>query len=640
VVEDGGFGRSRRSGVVVRGDAMEELCARSAGDARGSLFDQAQAEVHMAQELSLLGGEEEWPLIELHGPPEVVHERSGEEQVGAKPWMELGDVPAGRRDGDRVLEQPAGIRVVRVGCGRQDAEPGPEGRVGEEGADEGTQLGMGDLCGKELEEAVELFQVAASLRNERRRVFRCRLECPHLELEPVAEALHPPEHPDCVSLPKALVQQVDVAPDAGIDPPARIHELERQVGAAAAGAKALLAGDRVCALDDPVLCQLRDRHEPILGPASAASLAAMALVKPFRALRFAAGAAGPLDDLVSPPYDVISPEFHGQLLARSAYNAVRLVRPDDPAEAARLLAEWQREGVLVREAEPAVWLLEEDFVGPDGVARVRRSLVARTALEPYESGLVLPHERSFPKPRRGRLRLLEATRTKLSPILQLHDGDGPPEPPPRPPELEATLDGVTSRLWRLAPDAADGIAPPLVIADGHHRYEAALRFHAEDGSAETSHVLAALVSSSDPGLTIFPTHRVSAGPAPDLDGSFDLIPVAGAVEALDTLDALPRDRAAFALLRPDGAVVAQADRSGLDTAVVDQFPLERVRFTPSADEAARAVASGEAGAAFLVRAPTVEQVEALARAGERMPEKSTYFYPKLVGGLLFSPFDE
>jgi Protein of unknown function (DUF1015) len=499
---------------------------------------------------------------------------------------------------------------------------------------------MSDLGGEELEEAVELFEVAASLGDERRRICFGRLERPHLELEPIAEALDASEHVDGVTFPEALVEQVDVAPDPRVDSTARIDQLESQVWATFAGAKALLAGDRVRALDDPVFCQLRDRHGAILGPASAASLAAMALVKPFRALRYAPGVAGPLDDLVSPPYDVISPELHERLLAASPYNAVRLVRPDDPGEAARVLAEWRRDGVLVREEDAAVWLLEEEFVGPDGVARIRRSLVARTALEPYDRGVVLPHERSFPKPRRGRLRLLEATRTKLSPILQLHDGAGPPGPPSRPPDLEATLDGVTSRLWRLPPEAADGIQPPLVIADGHHRYEAALRFHEEDGDDETGHVLAALVSATDPGLTIFPTHRVSAAPAPDLDGSFDLIPVAGAADALDTLEGLPRDRAAFALLGPAGAVVAQAETGGLDTAVVDRFPLERVRYTPSADEAARAVESGDAGAAFLVRAPTVEEVEALARRGERMPEKSTYFYPKLVGGLLFSPFDE
>jgi uncharacterized protein (DUF1015 family) len=366
----------------------------------------------------------------------------------------------------------------------------------------------------------------------------------------------------------------------------------------------------------------------------------MALVKPFRALRYSAGTAGPLDALVSPPYDVISPALQERLLATSPFNAVRLVRPDDPDEAARLLALWQEEGILVREEEPAVWLLEEDFVGPDGVARTRRSLVARAALEPYERGVVLPHERSFPKPRRGRLLLLEATRTKLSPILLLHDGPAPPDAPARAAELEATLDGVTSRLWRLDARAAEDIEPPLTIADGHHRYEAALAFHERDGSEETAHVLAGLVSTSDPGLTIFPTHRVAGGAPPDLDGSFRVTPVAGAADALATLERLPRDRAAFALIRADGAFVAETDSPGFDTAVVDRFRLERVRFTPSADEAARAVVSGEAGAAFLVRPPTVAQVEAAARAGERMPEKSTYFYPKLVGGLLFSPFDE
>ena len=554
--------------------------------------------------------------------------------------MNLCHVPADRGDRHRVLQEPASVGMVCVGCGGQHPQPRAEVRIRDEPAQEPAQLGMRDLASEKLEEPVELIDVAARLWDKRGGISLGRLERAHLDLEAVAEALDASEDVHRIAFPKALVEQVDVAPDPRVDPPARINELERQVRASVASAKALLAGDRVRALDDPILCQLGDRHGAILGPASAASLAAMALVKPFRALRYAADAAGPLDDLVSPPYDVVSAELQARLLAESPYNAIRLVRPEDPGEAARLLEEWKRAGILVREDEPAVWLLEEDFVGPDGVARTRRSLVARAALEPYERGVVLPHERSFPKPRRGRLRLLEATRTKLSPILQLHDGPGPPAAPDRGPDLEATLDGVKSRLWRLPPDSAAGIEPPLVIADGHHRYEAALAFHQEDGTEETAHVLAALVSATDPGLTIFPTHRVSSAPAPDLDGSFELIPVAGAADALETLDQLPRDRAAFALLRQDGAVVARAEEAGLDTAVVDRFALQGVRFTPSAEEAARAVAAGDAGSAFLVRAPTVEQVEALARAGERMPEKSTYFYPKLAAGLLFAPFDE
>src|SRR5919109_4016065 len=272
----------------------------------------------------------------------------------------------------------------------------------------------------------------------------------------------------------------------------------------------------------------------------------MPLVKPFRALRYGE-AAGSLDALVAPPYDVISPEDHERLLAASRYNAVRLVRTDEPDEAARLLEEWRAAGILMREDETAVWLLEEDFEGPDDLRRTRRSLVARAALEPYERRIVLPHERSFPKPREGRLRLLRATRTKLSPILLLHDGPEPPPAPERPPDLEATLADVTSRLWRLDPAVAEEIRPPLVIADGHHRYEAALRFHEEDGSEETAHVLAAFASTRDPSLTIFPTHRVSSSAPAAVNGTKEV------AEALAALAALPLGQAGYVLVRPEGA---------------------------------------------------------------------------------------
>jgi hypothetical protein len=499
---------------------------------------------------------------------------------------------------------------------------------------------MRDLGGQKLEEAVELLHVTTRLGHERCRVCFRGLERANLELQTITEALHATEHAHGIALAETLVEKVDVAPHTRVDPTARIHELERQIGTPAAGAQTLFAGDCKCAFDDPVLGKLRNRHGSILGPASAASLAGMPLVKPFRALRYATEVAGPLDAVVSPPYDVISPELQERLLARSPYNSVRLVRPDDPEHAAQLLRDWQSEGILVREEEPSVWLLEEDFAGPDGAARTRRSIVARVALERYERGIVLPHERSFPKPMRGRLHVLQATRTKLSPILLMHDGAPPGEHPDRPPDLEATLEGVTSRLWRVDPAVLDGFAPPLVIADGHHRYEAAQSFHEEEGSEETAHVLAALVSTSDPGLTIFPTHRLTEGAPPELDGAFRLTQARGAEEAVQTLASLPREKAAFALLRPESVVVAQSDEPGLDTALVDRFGLGEVRFTPSAIEAERAVVEGEAGAAFLVRAPTVEQVEEAALAGERMPEKSTYFYPKLASGLLFSPFDE
>jgi uncharacterized protein (DUF1015 family) len=370
---------------------------------------------------------------------------------------------------------------------------------------------------------------------------------------------------------------------------------------------------------------------------------AVPLLKPFRALRYDAETAGPLDELVAPPYDVITPEAHERLLARSPWNVVRIVRPDDPDEAARELAEWQRNGVLVREARPAVWLLEEKYTGPDGVRRTRRGVAARVRLRPYGDGVVLPHEGTFSAPKEARLRLLRATRVKPSPIFLLHHGSAPT--PKGDPDLAAELDGVASRLWRLddpaaIEDALAGIAGPLLIADGHHRYESALRFYEEEGSEETAHVLAVLVGLDDDGLEIFPTHRVIAGRIPELDGQFRQTPLERRDDAQAALAAVGRDHPAFVLLRADGASLVEGSEQALDTALVDSLPLSEVAYTASAAEAERAVASGEATAAFLVRPPTVEQVEEFARAGVRMPPKSTYFFPKLTSGLLLAPFDE
>ena len=377
----------------------------------------------------------------------------------------------------------------------------------------------------------------------------------------------------------------------------------------------------------------------------------MALLKPFRALRYDAQTAGPLNDLVAPPYDVITASDLERLVGVSPFNVVRLIRPYEPELAVERFHAWQEAGILVREERPAVWRLEEEFVGPDGVHRFRHGLVARVRVDPRGRGAVLPHERIFSAPMEARLRLIRAVGAKLSPIFLLHGGP-PPSPIRVEPDLEATLQGVRSRLWRIDDPAAvaaevGAVRGPLVIADGHHRYEAALRYHEESGGEETAYVLATLVSCADEGLTIFPTHRVIAGALPELNGSFRLTPVpGGAGEALARLERLERDHPAFVLVRPAGVVLAELPDAGseplarLDVAAVDRLPLEGVTFTPSAREAEDAVASGRASAAFLVRAPTVGEVQEIAQAGKTMPEKSTYFYPKLASGLLFSPFDE
>jgi uncharacterized protein (DUF1015 family) len=368
-------------------------------------------------------------------------------------------------------------------------------------------------------------------------------------------------------------------------------------------------------------------------------------LKPFRALRYDPGTVGPLDAVVSPPHDVVTPDRREALVTASPYNAVRLLNPESPAEAAKLIGAWQDEGVLVRETEPAVWILEETFPGLDGGTRTRRGLVARVELLPYSNGQVLPHERTFERQKDARLELLRAVRMKLSPVFLVHEGASPAIPE-RAPDMEATLDGVTSRVWRIAGD--DAIAEALgrvdgrlLIADGHHRYETALAYHEEQGTEESGYVLSTLVSRDDDGLEILPTHRLVSGEPPELDSSFRLTDIEQSAEAgTAALAGLDRDHPAFVLLRRDSAQLAESEGAELDTAVIDRLPLEDVRYTPSAVAAEEAVRGGRADAAFLVRAPTLDQVSAVARAGELLPEKTTYFFPKLTSGLVFSPFDE
>ena len=194
----------------------------------------------------------------------------------------------------------------------------------------------------------------------------------------------------------------------------------------------------------------------------------MAVVKPFRAERYDESKAGPLERLVAPPYDVLSAEQREEYLARSPYNVVHLTLPDDEEKAGRDLTDWREQGVLARDQEPCYWLLSQDYVGPDGVPRTRTGLVASLRAEPYENGVVLPHERTHSGPKEGRLRLLRATRTQLEPIFLLYEGDSLRQPA-REPDLQSCGD----KLWRVE-DAPNFENTELLIADGHHRYETAV----------------------------------------------------------------------------------------------------------------------------------------------------------------------
>ena len=342
----------------------------------------------------------------------------------------------------------------------------------------------------------------------------------------------------------------------------------------------------------------------------------MPTVSPFRALRFDEAVAGPLDDLVAPPYDVIDDEARRGFLARSPFNIVHLTLPESPAAAGELLAEWRSEGVL-REEEPALWWVAQDYVGPDGVARTREGIAGAVEATPYAEGQVLPHERTHTGPKEGRLQVLRATRAQLEPIFLLYDADPPVSRPQGEPDLDVEEGGVRTRLWRLPAERLE-IDTPFLIADGHHRYETAVAFREENpGAPET---LAVLVSSRSPGLEIFPTHRV--------------------VEHLENeVPAEPTpawDPAALALYT-DGTFARVRSDDELDARAVERFAPHVARYTPDSGDAIAAVDRGEAEAAFLVRAPTVAQVAAFAARGETMPQKSTFFYPKLTSGLLVFP---
>ena len=358
----------------------------------------------------------------------------------------------------------------------------------------------------------------------------------------------------------------------------------------------------------------------------------MAEVKPFSALRYETARAGPLEDLVAPPYDVIGPAEREDYLARSPYNVVHLTLPDSEEEAGRDLRSWRENGVLATE-EPAVWALSQDYVGPDGVPRTRTGVVVSLKVEPYESGTVLPHERTHRGPKEGRLRLLRATQTQLEPIFLLYEGQAPFSIPDRAPELE--VEGA--RLWRLE-DGGIGEAfagRRLLIADGHHRYETALAYHEEVGTEASGHMMVVLVSLEDPGLTIFPTHRVFRETPPEL--------LAGErrddpESALRELERLERGRAAVVVY--DGKTELAVDGAGeLDVQLVDRLGQDGLTYTADWREGVRAVDDGEAAVAVLMRPTRIEDVFEVAARGETMPQKSTYFYPKLVSGLLFHPLD-
>ena len=413
----------------------------------------------------------------------------------------------------------------------------------------------------------------------------------------------------------------------------------------------------------------------------------MADLQPMRTLRYEPSAVGSLEDVIAPPYDVIDAGLRAQLAARSPYNVVEIDLPPSYAQAAATMADWRQRGVLVREDEPAVWVLRQDYEAPDGRRRTRTGVLARLRVDEYGPGRIRPHERTHPGPKEDRLKLTRATRTNLSPIFSLFgDRDGAAGrameqvAATEPFASAADLDGTSNTLWRSADE--DLVAElqmaladaELLIADGHHRYETA-RVYADEvgGEGEHRYVLMLLCSLSDPGLLVFPTHRLLTGLKDDtakqlairdtlkrdfeieeLSDVRELEPPAGPV-AFGYMDSFHKqpyrvtlkdqaiaDRALEGMPAPyrrlDTAVLeALVLRGALSMSEDDISHLNGLDYSKDLDDAIDAVRTGRADAGFFMRATPVEAVREVAETGESMPPKSTYFYPKVPTGLVFNP---
>lgn len=415
----------------------------------------------------------------------------------------------------------------------------------------------------------------------------------------------------------------------------------------------------------------------------------MAEVRPLTALHYNLDAVPSLADVVAPPYDVIDADRRAELLTRSPFNVVEIDLPEapagaDPYEHAReTLEEWILQGILTADREPALWPLTQEFEGPDGVRHTRRGLLCRVRVTDYGAGLVRPHERTQPGPKQDRRRLTEATRHNLSPIFSLHPGDawrrleGFTRADPW---AELTDDeGTRHRVWRITDPAAhravaaELAGAELLIADGHHRYETARAYgDAIGGDGPHRYTLMALVSLEDPGLTVFGYHRLlsNLGQTGPREALRDAIRAHFEVEEvpLERLDPAgepgtgvfgyvdAHHRRGFRLRLADHALLARAmpDASEayrtLDAAILETLLLRDalgmsaedieakrgIAYTASAEQALASLDEGT-DAVFLLRPTPVEQVRAVAAAGETMPPKSTYFYPKVPTGLVFNP---
>ena len=428
----------------------------------------------------------------------------------------------------------------------------------------------------------------------------------------------------------------------------------------------------------------------------------MANIFPFPALRYNPNKVN-AKDVLTQPYDKITPEMQDKYYARSPYNLVRVIlgkaEPGDDekinvySRAAENLRQWREAGVLMPDSEPSIYLYSQEFIAPgEKHSRTRRGLIATSQLHDYDECIVFRHEQTLSKPKSDRLNLLRATRTHAGQIFMLYTDPAKQIEQLFEKQGEPALDvvddyGVRNRLWKVSdPTVIAAVQSAmkdkkLMIADGHHRYETALNYRNErrasakvkDPNAAYERVMMTFVNTEDSGLVILPTHRVvhglerfsKSGFLKKLEAEFTVTEADEADPAKALADreggarllAVTRDGAY--LLRTREQKIAEclakfsAAQRELDVLVLHKIVLEEVlgmseesirnqehiNYVRDAGEAIARVRAGEAQIAFLMNPVRIEQMSAVAFAGEVMPQKSTDFYPKLLSGLTFYSVD-
>ena len=377
----------------------------------------------------------------------------------------------------------------------------------------------------------------------------------------------------------------------------------------------------------------------------------MADIRALPGIRYDHVRAGDLGSLVAPPYDIVPESDLARYRSLSPYNVIRLTRPGaDYEEAAESFEVWLRDGILLPDP-PSIYVHEVTFDG-----RRRRDLIAALRLQPYEDRVVLPHERTHRGPKEDRLALLRATNVSLEPLWFVYEGKGSGLSElvegiiSGPPAAEFNGPGGTQhRLWVVIDPAvhaavhSDFEAMPVLIADGHHRYETSLAHSQEVGGpadAASRFTLALLTDIDDPGLVVLPTHRVmKAGIA--VSGGEDMPSLEATLEALRGRVAagIYRDRG-FQVLPLEGDVtLVELHKQVIDNILGKRSPEDFLLYTRDATEAVRWVDDGVGVAAYFLDAPDLHQVLKLAQEGKTLPQKSTYFYPKPPSGMVFHRLD-